>query len=317
MADTITGLEAEIYFINNPIWTEINTDGVKVIVRVTYQAKQYTLTFDVFDGRVVFDVAIIAKVLMPLPRFDNIYFSPSLNLNFIRDVYFQFLKIDNEGNLIGIDQMDRTFIRGGLPFGNNIPVSVGAALIESTTVPVWNGYPSLFAFVNENNEIQHQPLPPAEITDVRRERTCGGVYLSWLNSKGGYSFWLFETWELAQKAGKSDLIDTYDNGFLYQGFQTTGNETDYSIQVKTIVPNKYFNHISSLVNSPDVWVYNLESLMGYYESLLNPDIPPINNVMWKRIMNNGNTFNWKSDDIQKEVSLSFNIERSENRQLVW
>lgn len=313
--DEVRGFDSEIYFINNPIWVEIETDGVKLGVDVIHNGKTFNLLFDVYNNIVVFDASIIAKTLMPMPRFDNIYFSQTLDLNFIKNVQFVFTKYDNQNNGTQIAQQAHAFIRGGLIVGNNIPVTDGAELIEAETVPIWAGYPTLFAEV-VGTEIEWQSLPPEGLRDVRRVRSCNGIYLAWLNSKGGYSFWLFEAWDINQKSSKSDLLDAYQPTFNYQGFHTTGNSTEYSINVKSIIPKKYFNQIRSLVNSPDVWVLSLEDILDFYGNL-SSNYPPINGMVWKRIMNNGNSFSWSSEENQKEVTLSFDIVKSENRQIVW
>lgn len=312
--DEVRGLNSEMYFINNPIFVEVRTDEKKLLVEVTHNNVTRELLFDVYNDLVVFDLSILIKALMPLPHYDSI-FEEQQSKNILSNVRLNFHKIDEDYDQELFFQTSHTFIRGGLVVGNNIEVQDGAELIESDLVPIWNGYPSYFAEI-EGAEIVWQGLPPQNKTEVMKARNCKGAYLGWLNSKGGYSFWLFEGWEMRLKAGKTDIIDEYKVGYGYQGFQTTGNDSDYTLNIQSLIPVKYFNHIRSLVNSPDVWLYKIEEKVGYYGNI-NPFSPPINNTNWKRVSNDGNSFSWNNEDKVKEVSFDFNIVKSENRRLLW
>src|SRR5690554_6585430 len=310
----VRGLNSEMYFINNPIFVEVETDEKRLLIEVIHNNITRELVFDVYNDLVVFDLAILAKTLMPLPHYDSI-FEQQQSTNILRNVRLKFYKIDEDDNQTLFYQTNHTFIRGGFIVGNNISVQDGAELIESDSVPVWVGYPSYYAEI-EGTEIIWQSLPPQEKMDIIKERNCNGVYLCWLNSKGGYSFWLFEAWEMRIKADETEIINRYRPSYNYQGFQTTGNDSQYSLNVKSIIPKKYFNHIKSLVNSPDVWLYNLEDIADYYGNI-NPFIPPINNAIWKRIANNGNSFSWSNSEKTKEISFDFDIVNTENRRLLW
>ena len=75
-------------------------------------------------------------------------------------------------------------------------------------------------------------------------------------------------------------------------------------------------HLKSLVNSPDVWVFNSEPIMQYFGNV-NQNMPPITASGWMRIHNNGNSFNWNGHEDPKEVSFDFDFIKSENRQVIW
>lgn len=310
-------IPAEIYFVNNPVYIELRDDNAKRIVVTAFNystLKEYELTLDLYNGVAIFDASIIAKAMMPLPLNSIAYQEQGLNNNRVY-IRFTFDSLDENDDVIDSQSYPLTFIRGGLVVGNNIYITDGSELIESERVPVWNGYPTSMAEVEGNQIIYRTILKPNEI-EVMRTLTCNGMYLMWLNSKGGYSYWLFEIWEMELKSDKSDVLRAYKAGDNYQAFQTTGNKSTYSINVQSTIKKDYFNHIKSLVNSPEVWVFNLENYVDYFSNF-NPAIPPINGMQWKRIHNNGNSFNWNSWEQTKEVSFNFDLVMSENREVLW
>lgn len=315
----VLNIPYEIYYINNPIWVEVvnlqNFDKVDLeIFDVNNSNNTYSLTFDVFNDTVIFDLAIIVKAMMELPRYDQRFESAGLNLNRIRlQMNFSAYQIGDEPTLI--QQLARSFIRGGLYAGNNINVQDGAELIESEKVPVWNGFPSMFAEI-VGTEIEVSNLPPSDKRVLMKQIGCNPIYLGWLNSKGGYSFWLFENWNATLKTDKADTLDFYRQGHLSQNFMSLGNESTYNLSVETRVAREFYFHLKSLVNSPDVWVFNSEPIMQYFGNI-NQNMPPITASGWMRIHNNGNSFNWNGHEEVKEVSFDFDFIKSENRQVIW
>lgn len=315
----VTGIPYEMYFINNPIWVEIiNAEMFQKIDLEIFDyynpINSYDLTFDVFNGKVIFDLSIIVKAMMELPRYDQRFESAGLNLNRIRlQLNFSGYNIGDEPTLI--QQLARSFVRGGLYAGNNINVQDGAELIESERVPVWTGYPSMFAEV-VGTEIVVSSLPPSDKRVLMRQVGCNPIYLAWLNSKGGYSFWLFTNWSANLKSDKADTLDFYRQGHNSQNFMSLGNESTYSLTVETRAVRSFFFHLKSLANSPDVWVFNSESIMQYFGNV-NQNMPPITASGWMRIHNNGNNFNWNGHEDAKDVSFDFDFVKSENRQVIW
>lgn len=310
-------IPAEIYFANNPVYIELRDDAAERIVvtaRNNSTLKEFELTLDLYNGMAMFDASIIAKAMMPLPLNSLVYQEQGLNYNRV-NITFTYESMDSDDEIIDVQNQTLTFIRGGLVVGNNIYITDGSELIESERVPVWSGYPTGMAEVEGNQIIYRTILQDKEI-EVMPTLTCNGMYLMWLNSKGGYSFWLFEIWEIELKSDKSDVLQEYRPTDNYQGFQTTGNKSTYSINVQSAIKKSYFNHIKSLVNSPEVWVFNLENFVDYYSNF-NPVIPPINGIQWKRIHNNGNSFNWNSWEVRKDVSFNFDLVLTENREMLW
>ena len=313
----VSRIPAEIYFVNNPVYIELRDDNAKRIVVTAFNystLKEYELTLDLYNGVAIFDASIIAKAMMPLPLNSIVYQEQGLNNNRVY-IRFTFDSLDDNDDIIDSQSYPLTFIRGGLVVGNNIYITDGSELIESDRVPVWNGYPTGMAEIEGNQIIYRTILKPNEI-EVMRTLTCNGMYLMWLNSKGGYSYWLFEIWEMELKSDKSDVLRAYKAGDNYQAFQTTGNKSTYSINVQSTIKKDYFNHIKSLVNSPEVWIFNIENYVDYFSNF-NPAIPPINGMQWKRIHNNGNSFNWNSWEQTKEVSFNFDLAFTENREVLW
>ena len=316
----VSGIDYEMYYVNNPIWVEIyNLTGFsKVDIEFTdyYNPNEtYLITLDVFNDRALLNLASVGKSMMALPRLDQIYDGAGLQNN-RKAVNLNFMAYnvgDDEPTLFKTKVI--TFVRGGFPFGNNIHLQDGAELIESEKVPVWNGLPSMYAEI-VGTEIMQVGMPPNNKMDLRKPIGCDSVYLGWLNSKGGYSFWLFENWQMKLKSDKQDTLDYYRQSYEGQNFQTLGASSNYSLTVETRAERQYYNHFLSLVNSPDVWIFQPEKIIGWYGNI-NSVMPPVNGLTWRRINNNGNSFDWNGYEDVQDLSLNFDFVNTENRQVIW
>lgn len=313
----INRIPAEVFYVNNPIFVDIVDDYAKKIIitaRNNSTLKEFEIVLDLYNGRAVFDMAIVGKAMLPLPSYLSTFESQGLHLNRVNVTFF-FESLDENDEVISQDQRTFTFIRGGVVAGNNIYIRDGAVLTESERVPLWEGYPTMMAEIEGFEIIFRTILKPKEI-EIMRTRSCNGIYFAWLNSKGGYSFWLFETWEFDVKSEGAEMIDEFRHGYNYQAFQSTGSKAKYSLNVQSTIPERYFNHIRSLIASPDIWVYKIENFVDYYGNL-SPMFPPTNQTDWKRIQNPGNSFSWNSWEKTKDVSLNFDVVLTENREVLW
>src|SRR4029079_14331241 len=123
-------------------------------------------------------------------------------------------------------------------------------------------------------------LDPALI-DYKRIKGCNNIYLKFLNQKGGYSYWLFESWN--EKEQNSPL------GYLIGGNNNMidlGSERESDLQVYSKIQKEYKQYAFDLIVSSDVYAYQ--------------------NGGWKKIFMKANPI--ERDNIKKVYTVTLNID---------
>ena len=77
-----------------------------------------------------------------------------------------------------------------------------------------------------------------------------------LNSLGGYQFWIFESWEIKKKAKPKKSIGRYTTRLRQNRSKTIGLTSDVSLTLKTKTPIDCQPIINDLIDSPDVLMYD-------------------------------------------------------------
>lgn len=89
------------------------------------------------------------------------------------------------------------------------------------------------------------------------ESDCG-VYLKWINSKGGYSYWKFDSVYRGDISTKviEEFAGNYDN---LQNLSSTsyilGKTAEQTLRLTTNFEGIYSSYLSDLFTSPSVWMY--------------------------------------------------------------
>jgi hypothetical protein len=88
-----------------------------------------------------------------------------------------------------------------------------------------------------------------------------GVYLKWLNNKGGYSYFLFDEfytinsdYSANSRLANNQFLNVTDG--LKKTTKISGKSGGSSLQVKTLADNNEFKHLKSLFSSPSVQMYS-------------------------------------------------------------
>lgn len=298
---TITGLSASRYYTDNPIWVDVNTTGdtntdvvnlnIYKNADIVYTSKYYT-----FNNLVSFDLSEIVKGLLPEPNHPN---SP---------VTGDFILNNSVTLTISLPSFNqaKTFYRGGITAGSsNVQVPNNALLSESEKIPVWQGYQSAKYYLDTNgNIVFSNTLTNTEIEN-RKVVNCDSVFLRFLNSKGGYSYWLFEQWDVDDKYKKGTIIERRGQDL------DLGNKPDFSFNVSTRAEERYLPTMRALLQSTEIDVYRIDNIIQEY----NPQFQ--NTYQWTPIYNDGSSIEWNAFDSVYDVKFKFDLRLKNNPSLVW
>lgn len=259
----VTGLNSNRFLIGNKIPVTIKLDnsenfevGSVIIINITKLVThsgdvQVTLpSIRLFPNKdsLVFDLSDYIKGLMPYAYTpNNSYQNPIPNYQ-----RFNITIHENQKNTSEVF-LNKTFIRGFKRLYSNsaFTLSVNETLCPSDKIPYWNGYPFARFYIDGNSTIQVQEVVDPQYTKQMRPSTsCDPFYVRFLNSKGGYSFWLFNAWDLNTKSSSKGLV----NKVLSR--DSLGFSEENTVNVDTRVKREFFPLMQDLIVSPMVQVYN-------------------------------------------------------------
>jgi len=292
----IKGLELNGYYINNPIYIEvsdlINTKYIEVILNYAgVNSVTYKLYSDL-NGKVLVNLASMIRVMLPIPVANNDYVNNTIE-NTVHSLTIT-IKDTKTDNTISEQSFVKKFVRGGV-LGNKInQVSqVGVTLTNSTKLPVWKGRPvALYDMTNDLTVGKHPIVVNTNFYDdnynidieVQSTRYTDGVYLKFLNSLGGYSYWNFER---TSTKLKSDSIGYYVTPSITgEVVNDMGQTIDEESTAESVVKAEYIGIIKDLITSSEV--YQLT-----------------NDNNWERIILDGNSIVINPAKKVYDVSISF------------
>lgn len=274
------------YFINNEIWFDITADLPVTYFRlvlmnlsnskISTQFISYTDT----DNKVFVNIQSIVKSLFNVPNGGtnnatkiqiSITTNEGTNLTFIKD-----------------------FVRGGKRVNDtNQTISPNQTLRLAYNLPVWSGFPISDYFLSPSYLIEEKTLADVTNIDYRRIKGCNNIYLKFLNQKGGYSYWLFESYsEKEQNTNLGYLVNSKTNNLL-----DLGNESKSDLQIYSKIPKEYRDYAKDIIVSPDIYAYQ--------------------NGSWKKIFMKANSVEF--DNIKKVYVTNLNIDLNYrfNPSLLW
>lgn len=315
----VQGINADRYMVNNPTWVECsNIDPNTNYILVTAEPLSIIPLAGVISMRlyprggsgqeVYFDFSKVVKTFFPLPNHPTTTMTngQTINTNYQR-VTLTLEEYDIDDVQISSQNFIRTFIRAGVEkYKTNVPMAVGQVLNPSLKIPVWNGYPYWKYSIDSNNSIiAENIIPPTEI-ERRRNPTCTPLYFRFLNNLGGYSFWLFEKWNITKKNDSQEVIERrLENVSL-------GANSEYSLTVETRVERRHYALMRSLVDSSEVAIYDGA------ETLLNtPSINTFVAIQWLKVFGKGNSIKLNNADDVSEVSFNFDVKLTLQTTTIW
>ena len=263
------------YFINNEIWFEITADlpvtYFRLILMNLSNAKISTQFISYTDpnNKVFVNIQSITKSLFDVPN-DGTNNATKIQISITT----------NEGRNL---TFTKDFVRGGKRVNDtNQTISPNQTLRLASNLPVWSGFPIYDYFLSSDYLIQEKTLAEVSNIDYRRIKGCNNIYLKFLNQKGGYSFWLFESYsEKESNSNLGYLVNSKTNNLL-----DLGNESKSDLQIYSKIPKEYRDYAKDIIVSSDVYAYQ--------------------NGGWKKIFMKGNSVEF--DNIKKVYVTNLNID---------
>lgn len=272
------------YFINNEIWFNINADEdvvyFKMILtnlsnsKISTQFISYTINNNVFVN-----IQSAVKSLFDVPNGETNN-STKINISITA----------NTGDNISFQ---KDFVRGGKRVNDtNQTISPNQTLRLAERLPVWSGFPVFDYFLSSSYVIQKQNLVDVTNIDYKRIKGCNNIYIKFLNQKGGYSYWLFESFTEKEQNQNLGYVVSASNALI-----DLGNDSKSDLQFYSKIPKEYKDYARDVIVSPDIYAYQ--------------------NGGWKKIFSNNNSIEW--DNIKKVYSVNINISLNYrfNPSLLW
>lgn len=282
-----TGIESNNYLINNEIWL-----GLSVIDSITRYSLsltnlnngKFTKPFILFtaDGIANINIQPIVKSLFDYPNIRN------------QNRFQLTIQAYNNDTLIHSATISKNFIRGGNRTElTNQNINIGDILRPSIKLPVWDGYPTDQYFLDNDETIQITPFADIDpsLKDFKRVKGCNNIYFKFLNQKGGYSNWLFESYSNPETNSNLGAFIRNNN------IEDLGNEVDNSLNVYSKVPSEYIGLIKDLFVSPDIYVWH--------------------ELRWKRVLSGKNTSDEDTAKRAYSIRAKFDFENRFNPSLLW
>lgn len=278
-------LNSNGYLINNEIWFNINADTDVIYFKLIFMnlanskiSTQFISYADINRNAFV-NIQSVVKSLFNTPN-------GSTN----NSTKIQISITANEGTNI---TFVKDFVRGGNRVNEtNQTISPNQTLRLTEKLPVWSGFPIYDYFLSSGYVIQQLTLAEVADIDYKRIKGCNNIYLKFLNQKGGYSYWLFESYSEKETNTPIGSLISANNNLL-----DLGQESKSDLQIYSKVPKEYRQYAFDLIVSPDVYAYQ--------------------NGGWKKLFMKSN--NIERDNIKKvyTVTLGIDLQYRFNPSLLW
>jgi hypothetical protein len=299
----ISGLNSDLYLINNPIWVDVSAiaDDVKYLeITITDRTKSAEVvvynTLRLYNNgdKAAYNLQEIIKGNFPEPKYVDVLEGGVIYSSY-RFLDISFKEVKGQGVYGETQLFTKTFIRGGEESQkSNINLSIGSKLQMAEKIPVWGGYPYAQYSINQSRQVvANKFLGESELEQMILPKGCNPLYVRFLNSKGGYSHWLFESFT------KNVSVSSLSNIARRSGSFHLGTKSQYSLTGETRLKRRYYDLMKSLLKSPEVYLYNQYG------------------VTWAKASVGSNEFEENNFEDMQKISVSFNIELNENPSVLW
>lgn len=250
---TVTGIESDRYLINNEIWIEIDSSETVLYYKLVFQNQtnqKVSSNLIIYPNQTGFarvNIAPIIKSMFDYPDDQSNYITTG---QVIRNANRFKISVSNaDGEAL---EITKTFIRGGNRTNDtNQTLAAMATLRPSEKLPVWDGYDTADYVLSSGNTIIKKLLSEVSAInkDYRRAKGCNEIYAQFLNQKGGYSNWLFNTYEQSETGtGLGSFV-------RYNQISDFGADVDNKLKAYAKVPVEYIHTLKDLIISSEVYVY--------------------------------------------------------------
>lgn len=306
----VSGLNSNRYLVGNPIPVTISLESDALfeissyidmtITKIATHEGDVTYTLPVIRlhpsaNGLTIDLSPYIKGLMPSPYIPySSYINPIPNYQRF-NIGFSETQTNTSNSFLS-----KTFIRGfkreDNPYATNL--AVNDQLNPCDKIPVWGPYPSARFWINASSEIESTVVvEDVYVKQMKIPTACNPFYVRFLNSLGGYSFWMFNSWDWNTKSKEEGVIerttflDNYSLGFT---------ETN-TVNVDTRVKREFYPLIKDLLVSPVIQVYQQFSTTR----------------TWVKIELKGDSIIENNYEDLIEVSLTFDLYLGNKPSVLW
>lgn len=312
----VTGLTGNNFLINNDIVINLSENDPDMIFVRTFSMTVTNLSsgeshnFEYTpkpDNTIRLSISDVIKAMFKNPSTSINYTLESLTFH-NREVFdFTFTSVyDVAGNLSKTNSIsigDKIFLRGGKNTNNtNVTIPNNTRLRPTDILPYWEGFPTA-EYTLTSLGIVKNPIMSSVINKERRNiKGCNPFYIKFLNTSGGFSYWLFE----GQKEVKSNANIGYINNVNNK--LDLGNDVSTEFDVFSRVPARFYPLIFDLIESPDIYLY-------YKDPTLNTAQKAT--TFWQKIISKNNKVT--RDDFTKVYDVRLKFEKFSNYKpsVVW
>jgi hypothetical protein len=283
---------SDLFYTDNPVYITFNgilpnTKYIEYFPFTNNPNAQISPNRIYTNGRtsITIDVSSIAKIAMPnVPHNTNYtYLNPIIVQNNIVNIDFIIKEVSNTGIEVSRPTITLTFIKGGnATYNANQSAQINVPLTPIDIIPQWGGLPVDYYYINASKQMVKSNVIPDDKKEIRKIKGCDPLYIKFRNSKGGYSYWLFENWEKETQSKNYGIVEQRTSVY------DLGNESELKITAISKVPKRFFPLIEDLVNSGEI--YRL-----------------LSNNQWERIISDNNKVNQNLFNQNEKVKLKFNV----------
>lgn len=305
---TITGISGDLYYINNPILISIkdlspNTVYLNLWVAnldttSTVGSKALRIYPNTNNEVIDLDLSEVLKANFTRPKHptSTLVNGTAIGTNYIRfNILIQEI-IEGGIPLLNTFSQNKTFIRGGINNQEiNISGNVGDDLKETPKHLSWGGLPFLKYYIDNNRRIAVTNAISG--SDIKQMKLigCNPFYIRFLNTKGGYSYWLFPVWEHQKKTKNEGFVKRPRSNDSF----SLGYESEDKIKAESRIKKEDYGLADALMESQEIYVYNKFG------------------SMWSRIELTSGSFVKNTYEDIADLNAEFNLNFNNDPRLIW
>lgn len=281
---TITGIEGSRYFLFNPIWVDVDNAPAKVMFDVIINGENNFFTLQSFNGKIRFD---IGKLVLGLIK--NTTNKSNTLMGAVDGAYSVKLKVRTFTTEATeeIEEVKYFILGGKKSYSNNVIAPVKLSLTNFA----WEGYPkwkSRFYSGIVNSESN-------DFNILNPRVNCNNLFVAFRNNLGGFSFYLFEDYNITDKSSNKGYYLTQKD------IKIPGVDSNLSVTVRSKVHRNFYETISHLSDSFEIYIYN--------ENIFD------SNDTWVRVNGANNDFDFNPKNVATDVEMKFDVVTNFNK--VW
>lgn len=304
---TITGLSSDLYYMENPILvniTALTTNTNYINITLTNQndglnpiiSNTLRLYPNVSNEIINLDLSEYIKGNFPRPQHPTSPINDDpINTNYVK-FSINFTEVLTNGSSASITTLIKTFLRGGtFSQSNNITAQVGDVLKETDNILVWGSLPRRKYYIDASKRIYSTNIiPDAEVYRMK-ELGCDPFYVRFRNTKGGYSYWYFPTYEISRKIKSDGFVNKTP---ISDSF-SLGNNIEIKYNCESKIKEENYALARALMSSSEIHAYDKFG------------------VEWALVEIQGGKFQENNFDSITELNATFGVPITKRETVLW